>query len=754
MNAQEFDWRSPNYEEIYRQRAERLAWLRAHPEALADLKQYYSEHIADFIDDWCLTADPRNHSRGIPIEVPFKLFPKQRELIEFVLARMRAREPGLVEKSRDMGASWVLMAIAAALSLFHRSLVIGVGSSKESKVDGLGDPSSLFWKLKFLIKNLPPEFRGNWDESRDCAHMRVRFPDTGSAVVGEAGNEIGRGGRTGLFIVDESAFLENSERVEMSLASNCDTRIDLSTPCGRGNAFAVKRFSGRVPVLTLSWRDDPRKNYEGSTWYARQCELLDPTTLAQEIDLDYSASVEGVLIPAPWVNAAIGAHTKLGIVPSGERRGSLDVADEGRDRCAFLGRHGILLERLKSWSGKNSDIYSTVVKTFGLCQEWGFPAFDFDADGLGAGVRGDAAAINVTRREAGKPEILVEPFRGSGAVFDPEGSMIEGRLNRDFFANLKAQSWWALRLRFQVTHRAVVEKLPFDPDSIISINPALEELNNLVSELSQPTYSLNAAGKILVDKAPDGAPSPNLADGVMISYSPFRTGAFFAAPASKAGTSIKVHELPPTLMDHVFCVITFANSSAAAVFCASCSNNDGTRGATFHVLDWDLTELGPNLEGWVRATVRRLDDLFAIVAGFATTGLPLGTKGMYIDDPTQIYTEFLRQRGIEAVSLDQDLFPSEALPPVEERFAKARPYVNLGQCVIDRPALEREVTFRGSKRNYLREILQAETVENGALAQAFASATLMVFRGEISVAMPSEAEVMEQLQAIGMFGVS
>jgi phage terminase large subunit len=160
MSAQPFDWENPDYEAIYAERAARLQRIRANPESLPALKNFYAENPAAFIDDWGLTADPRNHGRGIPIEVPFKLFPKQRELIEFVLAQMKARSPGLVEKSRDMGASWILMSLAATLCLFNRSLVVGVGSSKESKVDALGDPSSLFWKLKFFIKNLPPEFKG------------------------------------------------------------------------------------------------------------------------------------------------------------------------------------------------------------------------------------------------------------------------------------------------------------------------------------------------------------------------------------------------------------------------------------------------------------------------------------------------------------------------------------------------------------------------------------------------------------------
>jgi hypothetical protein len=40
-------------------------------------------------------------------------------------------------------------------------------------------------------------------------------------------------------------------------------------------------------------------------------------------------------------------------------------------------------------------------------------------------------------------------------------------------------------------------------------------------ELSQPTYSINSVGKILIDKAPAGMRSPNLADAVMIAFQPW-----------------------------------------------------------------------------------------------------------------------------------------------------------------------------------------------------------------------------------------
>jgi hypothetical protein len=286
-----------------------------------------------------------------------------------------------------------------------------------------------------------------------------------------------------------------------------------------GNPFADKRHSGKVDVFTFHWRDDPRKDED---WYAGEVERLDPVTLAQEVDLNYQASVEGVLIPSEWVQSAIGAHKKLGFPSSGSRVGSLDVADEGKDINAFLVSHGVVVENVESWSGKESDIYATVEKAFILCDLNNLDSFRFDADGLGAGVRGDARVINRKREEEGKQKKKVVQFRGSAAVNNPEKEDIKGRTNLDMFQNLKAQAWWSLRVRFQKTHRAVKDGAKYPESDLISISDAMEPKKRqmLLNELSQPTYSFNASGKMQVDKAPDGSRSPNLADTVMIKFAP------------------------------------------------------------------------------------------------------------------------------------------------------------------------------------------------------------------------------------------
>lgn len=272
---------------------------------------------------------------------------------------------------------------------------------------------------------------------------------------------------------------------------------------------------------------------------------LFPEVLEQERIFDLSISPERhahvwggaydldgarVLIPAAWVMASIDAHIKLGIDPTGQKIAALDVADEGTDKNAFSGRRGILLEDIEEWSGKGADVFDTTGRAFMLCDDLGYKSFSYDADGLGVGVRGDARVINSQRDK--HLRLVVSAYHGSGAVDDPEKHVIpgqgkDGRKNKDFFANKKAQDFWKLRLRFQETFRAVTKGMAYDKDEIISIPSTLPLRSKLVQELSQPTYSPNGAGKIVVDKSPEGSKSPNLADSVRMCYAARNTGLVF-----------------------------------------------------------------------------------------------------------------------------------------------------------------------------------------------------------------------------------
>lgn len=512
-----FDFKNPNYASVFAQRTERIRRMRNDPSMLPALREYYRSDPAQFIDDFGITSDPRNIERGLPALIPFRLFPRQREWVEWALDHWKRQKPGVTEKSRDIGASWLSMAFACTMCLFNRGMVIGFGSRKEMYVDLAGSPKALFHRARQFLQFLPVEFLDGWEIGKHAPHMRIMFPGTDSVITGEAGDNIGRGDRASIYFVDEAAFLERPQLVEASLSQTSNCRLDLSTPNGLANPFAEKRFGGKIDVFTFHWRDDPRKD---DAWYAKQQENLDPITIAAEIDLNYSASVEGVLIPSPWVQAAIGAKDKLQIAPSGLKYAALDVADTGIDSNGLTRRDGVLLTHAQTFSGKGSDIFETVQRAINFADDTGCSQLIYDSDGIGAGARGDGRRINEDRVSAGKPGMPMVAYRGSASVVKPEGQMIPGRKNVDFFQNMKSQSWWALRMRFQTTYRAVMEGAEYDPDEIICIDPRIPELSKLSGQLSQVTYEVNAVGKIVIDKRPDGVKSPDLADSVVMLFSP------------------------------------------------------------------------------------------------------------------------------------------------------------------------------------------------------------------------------------------
>lgn len=517
-----FDFKNPDYAEVFAYRAERLRRIREKPEMLPAILSHYKHNPAQMITDWGCTFDPRNAERDLPPIIPFILFPKQEEWVEWCVQKWKNQEPAPTVKSRDMGLSWLTMALASVLSITHDDLVIGFGSRKEEYVDKIGSPKSLFHKGRMFVSLLPPEFRGGFDKATTAPHMRLMFPATGSAIVGEAGDGIGRGDRASIYFVDEAAFLERPQLVEASLSQTTNCRIDISTPNGLANPFAEKVRSGKFDTFTFHWRDDPRKDEE---WYQKQCEQLDPVTVAQEIDIDFAASIDGVLIPTAWIQSAIDADKKLGIDASGEVSAALDVADLGRDSNALSKKNGVILEDFREWHGSSvDDIFGTTQKAFGICDEWGVSDMAYDSDGLGAGVRGDSRVINADRKKVKKSQINVHAFHGGGKLWKPTAEYVKGRTNESFFENFKAQSWWMLRDRFKITHEAVTEGKPYSIDDLIVIRGSIKNLAKLITELGQPTYTKSTRGKIQIDKAPDGTKSPNVADSVMIVFSPMRRG--------------------------------------------------------------------------------------------------------------------------------------------------------------------------------------------------------------------------------------
>ena len=505
-----------DYTDEYKRRNKALIAIRKDDtgKTLKQLKTFYRTHPIEFIQDWMVTYDPRKPRPTMP----FILFPKQKEYVAWLTELVEKRENGLVEKARDGGYTWCSCAWATHRWLFHEGQAIGFGSRKEDLVDRMGVSDSIMEKIRILIRNLPVEFRPEgYNERQHAGFLKILHPSNGSSVVGEAGDNIGRGGRTTIYFKDESAHYERPEKIEAALSENTDVQVDISSVNGEGNVFHRRRFSGVVDVFVHDWRDDPRKD---QVWYDRRkakavAEGLEHI-FAQEIDRDYAAAVEGIFIPAKWVQAAIN----FDVPASGIKQAGLDPDDEGKDGKALVVRHGVRVLSCEHWHV--GDTTETARKTWSLCQVQRNDVLVYDATGVGAGIKGETNSLK--EKSSFKLEVIGVHNASSDMPGKYEGT---GKFNTDLFANVRAMNMWKLRRRFEKTYEAAMGIKTHPVEDLISIPNDYD----LVSEISRPKRESTGSGKILVESKDKmkarGVASPNRLDALALSFHDTQTG-FFA----------------------------------------------------------------------------------------------------------------------------------------------------------------------------------------------------------------------------------
>lgn len=494
---------------------------------------YYRTRPIDFINHWVDTYDPRNVANGRPARVPFRMFQRQADLIMFLQALIEGEESGLIEKCRDMGATWACVAFSVWLFLFSPGSSIGWGSRKEMYVDRLGDPDSIFEKIRMVIDGLPWWFLPEGFGRDNMHYMKITNPVTGSTITGEAGRNIGRGGRKSIYFKDESAHYEHPESIEAALGDNTRVQVDISSVNGPGNVFHRRRENatewtggkvkkGEVNLLIMDWRDHPAKDDD---WYETRRKRAEEDGLLhvfeREVNRNYYAAVEGIIIPADWVKSAIDAHKELDWVKvSGGIFLGVDVADEGGDLNAVTVRRGPLLLNAKQRG--EGDVGETTRWAMEECEGYRTVSVQYDSIGVGAGVKSEANRLR--RENLISKGVTFSPWNAGANPLNPDEHLDpddpETPLIRDFYSNLKAQGWWELRRRFERTHLAVTKGLRYNPDDMVFIPGDLPFLRQLEKELSQATIARTANMKLKVNKAPEGTKSPNLADAMVMCYWP------------------------------------------------------------------------------------------------------------------------------------------------------------------------------------------------------------------------------------------
>lgn len=237
----------------------------------------------------------------------------------------------LIEKSRDMGISWLCLLVFLWLFLFYPYQKFLCISRNEAAVED-EDPDSLFWKLDWALRHLPswlrPEIRRR---KRFFGNDSLNSTITGQASTGEAGV----GGRATAMLIDEFSAIKEDKEVRQRTASTTNCRIFNGTHRGMDTEFYALSQQPEMPKLRIHWTQHPDKRkglyrsgipvevldkqfvyqpgfnfvMDGSPvggarpqlrspWYDRKCEEIGSSRgVAQELDINPSGSVSQFFDP-------------------------------------------------------------------------------------------------------------------------------------------------------------------------------------------------------------------------------------------------------------------------------------------------------------------------------------------------------------------------------------------------------------------------------------------------------------------------
>lgn len=483
---------------------------------------------------WVWTFDPRVVVRnGSPAFMPFDLFPRQIEMLTFFDERIRNTEDGLVEKIRDIGFTWEAGGFALHKWLFVPGFKTTFGSRKEEYVDKKGEPDSIFEKIRMMRRTLPkwmqpPAFNFTCDN-----FMRLVNPYNGNTIKGEAGDQMGRGGRSTWYVIDEAAYIEHGDSVDAATGGNADSRLWASTVRGMSNIFARKRHGGALTpeqIFIFDIKDDPRKTPE---WIAKKKRTLEPHVWASEYGRDYTASVEGIAIPAGWVQAAINLRAELerrGLPqpePATTGIGGLDVG-AGKAKSVFVARFGPVVLPPTAWG--DPDTIETANRALDCAAEIhlqrqdGFDCrvrvLNYDAPGVGRGVL-DALAHHE------KSELATYGINTGATPSDTKWP--DEMTSVEKFVNLKAELWWKLRSRFKCSHELMLflhgerggENHALSDCIFLPPLSAGPDVQILVAQISMVKWFRNEKGKIIMESKSQLStreiPSPDHADALALT---------------------------------------------------------------------------------------------------------------------------------------------------------------------------------------------------------------------------------------------
>jgi hypothetical protein len=267
---------------------------------------------------------PRHHR-------PFTTYPYQDLMILTKCDHIERGEDLADEKSRDMGASWIGIAVYAWFWLKPEGgYDFLLGSRIQDYVDKKGDMRTLFEKFRYLLYRLPPWLLPvGFNSKKHDNYMKLINPESFSSITGESNNaNFSTGGRYRSIFMDEFAKWKDTDVAAWTATADATPcRMPVSTPFGAFGQYFNTISDGKTKKLTIHWSLHPLKgeglycpwpkpvdmtegkvanwlSWKGekawlrSPWYDKECQRRDAKTVAQELDIDYIGAGSPVFVGA------------------------------------------------------------------------------------------------------------------------------------------------------------------------------------------------------------------------------------------------------------------------------------------------------------------------------------------------------------------------------------------------------------------------------------------------------------------------
>lgn len=249
----------------YRQKL--LAQAEEDKELQSLLWQLSSSSMSFWADTFVWTYKQRDYDqsgkmtayKGKTSMHPWLTWPVHEELCNKMMWCEAEGLPLVIAKSRDMRVSWFLILYAYWRARFRSNMWTALLTSrKEALVDG-PDPDTLFYRLRYVHKNLPAWMR----RGAKSKHLSFRFGQTGASIDGASTTgDIGVGGRRDMLLLDEASRMRSLQQVWDAARDTATFVIANSTPRGRGYFKDLFKHGGH-PTFVARYDSHPEKGRGG-----------------------------------------------------------------------------------------------------------------------------------------------------------------------------------------------------------------------------------------------------------------------------------------------------------------------------------------------------------------------------------------------------------------------------------------------------------------------------------------------------------